>query len=116
MAKKDITKIFIDEIYSTPPKKNYETNKIIYNQIDEIWSFDLLDMVDYKTLNNKGYTIIFIIIDNMSEYLWAKPFKNKYSKTITDEFSKMLSSSKRSPVKIESHRGTDFFIVFFRTS
>ena len=33
--------------------KNYETNKIVYNHIDEIWSIDLADMIDYKTSNNK---------------------------------------------------------------
>ena len=45
-------KIFIDEIYSKPPKKNYSTNKIIYNHTDEIWSIDLADMIDYKISNN----------------------------------------------------------------
>ena len=51
--KKDLTRTFIDEIYSKPPKNNYETNKIVYNYIDEIWSIDLADMIDYKTSNNK---------------------------------------------------------------
>ena len=46
MPKKDNIKIFIDGIYSTPPEKNYPTNKIIYNHIAEIWSIDPADMVD----------------------------------------------------------------------
>ena len=54
MPKKDIIKIFIDRIYSSPPKKNEETNNIIYNHIDEIWSIDLADMIDYKISNSKG--------------------------------------------------------------
>ena len=53
--KKVLTKIFIDEIYSKPPKKNYPTNKITYKYIDEIWSVDLADFSDYKTSNNKSY-------------------------------------------------------------
>ena len=28
--------------------KIYPTNKIVYYQIDEIWSIDLADMLDYK--------------------------------------------------------------------
>ena len=40
MSKKNNIKTFIDEIYSTSPKKNYPTNKIVYNSIDEIWSID----------------------------------------------------------------------------
>ena len=75
MSKKDNIKTFIDEINSTPPGKNYPTNKIFYNHNDEIWSIDLADMIDYKISNNKSYSYIFIIIDNYSKYLWAIPLK-----------------------------------------
>ena len=49
MVKRELIKLFIDEIYSSPPKKNFSTSKIIYNHIDEIWSIDLADFLDYKT-------------------------------------------------------------------
>ena len=114
MTKRDLTKIFIDEIYSTPPKKNYPTNKIIHKHIDEIWSIDLADMIDYKISNNKGFRYIFIIVDNFSKYLWAIPLKNKYSQTITDEFSNILTKSKRKPLKIESDRGAEFYNSVFQ--
>ena len=115
--KKDRTKIFIDEIYSTPPKKTYPANKIAYNHLVEIWSVDLADMVDYKISNNKGYRYIFMIIDNFTKYLWAMLLKNKYSQTITNEFSNFLTTSKRRSLKMESDRGTEFLIlVFLKTS
>ena len=114
MIKKDLIKIFIDEIYSKSPRKNYPTNKIIYNHIDEIWSIDLADMIDYKISNNKGYRYIFIIIDNFSKYLWAIPLKNKYSQTITNEFSNILTTSKRKPLKLESDRGSEFYNSIFQ--
>ena len=114
MVKKDLTKIFIDEIYSKAPKKNYPTNKIVYNHLDEIWSIDLADFSDYKTSNNKGFRYVFIIIDNFSKYLWAIPLKNKYSQTITNEFSNILKTSKRKPLKIESDRGTEFYNSIFQ--
>ena len=114
MVTRDLVKIFIDEIYSKPPKKNYETNKIIYNHIDEIWSIDLADMIDYKISNNKGYRYIFIIIDNFSKYLWAIPLKNKYSQTITNEFLNIITTSKRKPLKLESDRGTEFYNSIFQ--
>ena len=93
MVKKDNIRIFIDEIYSTPPKKIYPSNEIKYNHIDEIWSIDLADMIDYKTSNNKGYRYIFIIIDNFSKYLWAIPIKNIFIQSITNEFSNILTTS-----------------------
>ena len=106
-------KIFIDEIYSKPPKKNDSINKITYNHIDEIWSIDLADMIDYKISNNKNYRYIFIVIDNFSKYLWAIPLKNKYSQSITNEFSNILTTSKRKPLKLESDRGTEFYNSIF---
>ena len=40
--------------------------------------------------------------------MWEIPLKNKYSETITQEFSNILTTSKRSPLKIESDRGAEF--------
>ena len=114
MINKDLSKIFIDEKYSKPPRRNYPTNKIIYNHIDEIWSIDLADMIDYKISNNKGFRYIFIVIDNFSKYLWAIPLKNKYSQTIKNEFSNIITTSKRKPLKIESDRGSEFYNSIFQ--
>ena len=113
--KKDLTKMFIDEIYSKPPRKNYPTNKIKYNHSDEIRSMGLADMIDYKTSNNKGFRYIFIIIDNFSKYSWAIPIKNKYSQTITQDFSNILTNSKRKPLKIESDRRAEFYNSVFQS-
>ena len=65
-------------------------------------------MIDYKISNKKGFRYIIVTIDNYSKYLWAIPLKNKYSQTITNEFSNLLTTSKRKPLKIESDRGTEF--------
>ena len=94
--------------------RNYPTNKIIYNNVDEIWSIDLADMNDYKISNNKSYRYIFIVIDNFSKNLWAIPLKNKFSQTITNECSNILTKSKRKPLKIESDRGAEFYNSIFR--
>ena len=112
--KRDLTNIFIDEIYLKPPKKNYPTKKIIYIHIDEIWSIDLADFSEYKTSNNKGFRYILVIIDNYSIYLWAIPLKNNYSQTITNEFSNILTTSKRKLLKIESDRGGEFYNSIFQ--
>ena len=110
----DLIKIFIDEIYSKPPKKSDPNNKMVYNHIDEIWSIDLADMVDYNISNNKGFRCIIIRIDNFSKNLWTIPLKNEYSQTITYGLSNILSTSKRSPLKIESDRGAEFHYSIFQ--
>ena len=113
--KKDNIKTFFDEVYSKPPMRNYPTNKKVCNHIDEIWSFDLADMIDYKNSNNKGFRYIFVIIDNFSKNSWAITLKNKNIKKVTDAFSNILSSSKRFPVKLESDRGATFYKSIFQS-
>ena len=44
----------------------------------------------------------------------AIPLKNKYSQTITNEFSNILTTSKRKPLKIESDRGSEFYNSIFQ--
>ena len=51
--KKDLTENFNIEIYSKTPRKNYLTNKKINNHIDELCTFDMADMSDYKISNMK---------------------------------------------------------------
>ena len=94
--------------------KNYPSNKIVYNHNNEIWSIDLTDMIDYKISNNKGFRYIIIIIDIFSKSTWAIPLKNVNSKSITEEFSNFPTNSKRSPLKIESDRGSEFYNSIFQ--
>ena len=76
--------------------------------MDEEKSIDLGDMIDYRSSNNKAFRNIFNIIDKFSEYTWHIRLKNKNAQTITHEFSKILTTSKRKPTKIEGDRGAEF--------
>ena len=44
----------------------------------------------------------------------AIPLKNKYSQSITNEYSNILTTSKRSPLKIDSDRGLEFYNSIFQ--
>ena len=113
MTQKNI-KIFINEIYSKPPKKNYATNKTDVYYIDDIWSLDILDLKDYGPENNKGYRYVLVTIDNFSKFGWTVPLKNKNAQTIKDSFENILISSKRKPNLIESDRGKEFYNNIFQ--
>ena len=113
MTQKNI-KIFINEIYSKPPKKNYNTNKTDVYYIDDIWSLDVLDLKDYGTENNRGYRYVLVVIDNFSKFGWTVPIKNKNAQTIKDSFENILINSKRKPNLIESDRGKDFYNNIFQ--
>ena len=113
MSQKNI-KIFIDEIYSKGPKRNYAANKTDVYHIDDIWSLDILDLKDYGPENNRGYRYVLVTIDNFSKFGWTVPLKNKNALTIKDSFENILISSKRKPNLIESDRGRKFYNNIFQ--
>ena len=113
MAHKNI-KIFINEIYSKPPKKNYDTNKTNVYHIDDIWSLDILDLKDYGPENNRGYRYVLVTIDNFSKFGWTVPLKNKNAQTIKDSFENILINSKRKPNLFETDRGKEFYNNIFQ--
>ena len=113
MTQKNI-KVFINEIYSKPPKKNYATNKTDVYHIDDIWSLDILDLKDYGPENNRGYRYVLVTIDNFSKFGWTIPLKNKNAQIIKDSFENILISSKRKPNLIETDRGKEFYNNIFQ--
>ena len=106
MTQKNI-KIFINEICSKPPKRNYVTNKTDVYHIDDIWRSHILDLKDYGPENKRGYRHVLVIIDKFSKFGWTVPLKNKNAQTIKDTFANILISSKRKPLLIETDRGKD---------
>ena len=113
MTQKNV-KIFINEIYSKPPKKYYATNKTDVYHIDNTWSLDILDLKDYGPKNNKGYRYVLVIIDNFSKFGWTIPLKNKNAQTIKDSFENILIRSESKPNLIESDRHKGFYNNIFQ--
>ena len=113
MTQKNI-KIFINEIYSKPPRRYYATKKTDVYHIDDTWSLDILDLKDYGPENNRGYRYVLVTIDNFSKFGWTTPLKNKNAQTIKDSFENILISSKRKPNLIESDRGKELYNNIFQ--
>ena len=113
MTQKNI-KLFINEIYSKPPRRNYPTNKTDVYHIDDIWSLDILDLKDYGPENKRNHRYVLVIIDNFSKYGWTVPLKNKNAQKIKDSFENILISSKIKPNLIESDRGKEFYNIIFQ--
>ena len=113
MSQKNI-KIFINEIYSKGPKKNYATNKTNVYHIDDVWSLDILDLKDYGPENNRNYRYVLVIVDNFSKYGWTIALKNKKAQTIKDSVENILINSKRSPNLLEADRDRGFYNNIFQ--
>ena len=94
MTQKNI-KIFIKEIFSKGPKRNYVTNKTDGYHIDNTWSLDTFDLKDYGPENNRGYRYI---IDNFSKFGWTVPLRYKNALTIKHSFENIIINSKRNQI------------------
>ena len=93
MSKKSI-KIFINEIFSKPPRNNYPTNKTDVYHTDGIWSIDVLGVKDNRLENNEGYRYFLVVIDKFSRFGWTAPLKNKNAQTKEDSCGTFSLSSK----------------------
>ena len=113
MVKRDKIKIFIDNIYYSPTKNTYPTNKTRIKSIDDTWSSDLLDMNDYVPKNSRGYRYKLFVIDNFSKNGWTIPLKNKNGHSITDAFSGIIKSSNRKPNLLETDDGMEYVNKIF---
>ena len=81
-------KVFIAEIYSKSPKKNYPTNKTNVYHFDDIWSIDKLDFKDYGPGNNRNNRYVLVVIDNFSRFGSKLPRKKMLKQQET--FSKII--------------------------
>ena len=95
-----------------PAKRKYTRNKVKTMGLDNIWQIDLVDMKKFKR-QNKGYQYLLTCIDVFSKYAWVVPLKNKTGKTTMEAFSKILATG-RSPLKIQSDQGNEFFNQLFK--
>ena len=112
LTQKSIKKIR-DEFYTKPPKKNYRTNKTDVYHNDNIWSWDILDLIDYGPEIILNYRYVLVIIDNFSKLGWTVPLKNKNARTIKGSFESLISS-KSKPHLIQTDGGKEFYKIIYQ--
>ena len=105
----------MNKSYSKPPRKNYPPNKTDVYHIDDVWSFDLLDLEKYGPENKRGCRYVLVIIDNFSKISWKIPFKNENAQTMNVSFENILISSKRKPDLVATDQDRGFYSDIFQT-
>ena len=91
--------------YTVNLLKNFIQPKLKDIRFNEVWCTELMDMAEYKNSKNKGFNVMFVIIDNFSKYTWCVSLKNKNDQTLTDEILNILTTSIRKAIEIENDRG-----------
>src|SRR5258705_1246474 len=90
-----------------PARKNFRRNRIVVTTIDEQWQADLVDLQSLKKYND-GYAYLLTVIDCFSKYAWVAPMKSKKSAEVASVFESILSSSGRSPYKLQTESVGEF--------
>ena len=96
-----------------PVLYKFPRRRIIVNGIDHQWQADLMDMHNLRRYNDNN-TFVLIVIDILSKHLWARILKNKTGSTLVEAFDDILKTSRRSPKKLQSDKGTEFTNRFFQ--
>ena len=96
-----------------PVRRKFKKRRVVANEVDAIWSADLVDM-QWSSRQNRSYKYLLNVIDVFSKYAWSIPIKDKTGKTISDTFQKLVKTSGRKPRKLWVDQGTEFYNRVFR--
>ena len=91
-----------------PKLKRFPRRGVFSPAVNAIWGGDLMDVHQYSRIN-KNYKFILVLIDVFSKYAWTRPLKNKSSSVVARAFADIFNTSKKSPQKLWTDRGTEFY-------
>jgi hypothetical protein len=95
-----------------PVRRVFTRNPIIVECVDQQWEADLVEMQEYKRVNN-GYRYILTVIDVMSKYSWAEPMKNKTGIEMVRVFKHIINNG-RKPFYLRTDQGKEFLNKDFK--
>ena len=77
-------------------KKNYATNKTDVYHVDDIWSFDVLDLKVYGPESIRSYRYVLVVFDKFSSFGWTVLLRIdllKQYKTLSKKFLKFQNEN-----------------------
>lgn len=113
LKRKDVDLWFEKQLTYTlhkPVRYNFPRNKTIVMSINDQWQADLCDMTSKKNYND-GYTFLLTCIDCFSKRAWAVPLLNKTAEEIIKGLQWIIETSKKSPKRLQTDKGTEFINV-----
>ena len=97
-----------------PIARRFSTRPVMVYYVDEQWQIDLVDMSKLSKAN-KGFKYLMVVIDVFSKYAWLEPLKTKTGIEITKALKKVFDKNKRTPLLIQTDKGTEFLNSHVRT-
>ena len=98
----------LSEELHKPVKRKFQRRHVLVNEVDDIWSCDLVEMQEWSK-NNKNFRYMLNVVDCFSKYAWSVPLKDKTAKTVLDAFKKIVKQSSRIPKHLWVDEGKEFY-------
>lgn len=90
------------------PSRKFQRNKTLVYSIDDQWQADLCDVSKLKWHNEEN-NFLLTVIDVFSRQAWVKAVKNKSGKVIAEALREIFEESGRTPYKLQTDQGTEFW-------
>lgn len=88
-------------------RRKFSRARYNVQNIDDLWEADLVDLRSIKQYND-GYGYLLVIIDVLSKFAWVEPLADKSAATVAGAFERVLSSTERCPVQLQTDKGKEF--------
>ena len=94
-----------DELHK-PIIRNFKKRKVYSSFKDNIWGADLADMQLISKFN-KGFRLLFCVIDIFSKYAWVVPLKDKKGVSIVNAFQNIVKNAIENKIWVD--KGSEFY-------
>jgi transposase InsO family protein len=91
-----------------PVKRKFQRRQVLVNEIDDVWSCDLVEMQEWANVN-KGFRYMLNVVDCFSKFAWSIPLKDKKALTVLDAFKLIVKESGRQPKHLWVDEGKEFY-------
>jgi len=96
----------VEELHAAA-RRNFPRRRVIIRGYDDLWQVDIVEMHPYSRFN-EGYHYI-TVIDVLSKYAWAVPFKNKSGSETANAIAEIIRKSDRHPKNLQTDMGKEFY-------
>lgn len=90
-----------------PIRRKFKRRQTRVGGIDHQWQADLADLQRLMK-DNDQFRYLLCVIDVFSKYAWVVPIYNKTGQTLIKAFESILKSSGRSPMSLQTDKGSEF--------
>jgi hypothetical protein len=88
-------------------RKRFRTEKLIFDNLDTVWSTDLISVQNIKKWNN-NFTFLMVVVDCFSRFMFVCAIKKKTGEATAAAFQDIITTTGRVPNEIRSDAGGEY--------